>query len=202
MKQKQLEIFLQKVPLPQDPKPEWEQYITPAPIAADIIYAAHHFDDIYDKTVLDLGCGTGIFAIGAALTGAQNVIGIDIDTRLISQAQHFAQQENISVTYKTQNITTVTTQADTVFMNPPFGAQKAHLHADRRFLEKACEISTTIYSLHLNKTLPFIETMIKALRAEITWEKQYAHTIPHQFSFHTKPQKKFTVSALRIQTDK
>jgi putative methylase len=57
MKKKELEILLQKVPSPINPQPTLEQYTTPASIAADIIFIAHQFGDIYEKTVLDLGCG-------------------------------------------------------------------------------------------------------------------------------------------------
>jgi len=61
MKKKELEILLQKVPSFEKPVPHFEQYLTPASIAADIIFTAHQFGDIENKTVIDLGCGTGIF---------------------------------------------------------------------------------------------------------------------------------------------
>ena len=70
MKQRQLEILLQKVPKPTTPVPQLEQYMTPAPIAADIIFTAYLWGDIENKTVVDLGCGTGIFSVGAVLAGA------------------------------------------------------------------------------------------------------------------------------------
>ena len=59
MKKKELEILLQKVPSFEKPVPHFEQYLTPAGIAADIIFTAHQFGDIENKTVIDLGCGTG-----------------------------------------------------------------------------------------------------------------------------------------------
>ena len=61
MKQKGLEIILQKVPTYERPNPLIEQYMTPANIAANIIFTAFQFGDIQDKKVVDLGCGTGIF---------------------------------------------------------------------------------------------------------------------------------------------
>ena len=61
MKKKELEILLQGVPSFDKPIPHLEQYLTSASIAADIIFTAHQFGDIKDKTVLDLGCGTSIF---------------------------------------------------------------------------------------------------------------------------------------------
>ncbi|HEV8361491.1 MAG TPA: 50S ribosomal protein L11 methyltransferase, partial [Candidatus Thermoplasmatota archaeon] len=63
-------MLLQKVPPHPAPKAELEQYQTPAPIAADLVYRALAAGDVAGKRVLDLGCGTGILAIGAALVGA------------------------------------------------------------------------------------------------------------------------------------
>jgi putative methylase len=198
MKQRTLEIQLQHVPPPTQPDPAREQYLTPAPIAADLLYTALHHGDITDKIVLDLGCGTGIFAVGATLLGARHVTGIDIDPRLITQATAYAHAKNLPIDYQVSDIADVTTTADTVLMNPPFGAQKANRNADRRFLEKAIEAAPVIYSLHLTKTVPFLNTMITACHAEITAEKHYTFTIPAQFTFHTKLTATYEVTLLRI----
>ena len=83
MKKKELELLLQKVPQPDNPLIHLEQYMTPAVIAADVIFISHQFGDIQDKTILDLGCGTGIFAVGALVTGAKKVIAVDTDREII-----------------------------------------------------------------------------------------------------------------------
>ena len=49
MKQKDLEIILQKVPFYERPNPFIEQYMTPANIAADIIFIAFRFGDMRYK---------------------------------------------------------------------------------------------------------------------------------------------------------
>ena len=67
MKKKKFEMILQQVPHPIKPLPHLEQYMTPASIVADVLFLAYHWGDIKDKTIIDLGCGTGIFAVGAAL---------------------------------------------------------------------------------------------------------------------------------------
>ena len=162
MKQRQLEILLQQVPFPPNPTPNLEQYMTPAPIVADILFTAYHWGDIEGKTVVDLGCGTGIFSVGAAYMGASEVYGIDVDKSIISLATEYARSKNLPVHFRAQDVTTVTTRCDTVLMNPPFGAQKNNQKADRRFIEKGFEITPVIYSLHLKKTIPFIEKMIHA----------------------------------------
>ena len=83
-------------------------------------------------------------------------------------------------------------------MNPPFGAQKSNLQADRRFLEKASEISEIIYSIHLKKTLPFLQTMIAALKRKITYQKEYQFPIKWMFPFHSKQKVTYDIILLRI----
>jgi putative methylase len=200
MKQKQLEILLQQTPKPTTPIPHLEQYMTPAIIAADVIYTAYHWRDIQDKIVVDLGCGTGIFAIGAFLMGAQKVIGYDIDPNVISIAKEYATKNKYQIEFNMQDITRIQTSCDTVLMNPPFGAQKANLNADRKFIEKGFEIASVLYSFHLKKTIPFFEKMITALQGEITFQKDYEFPIKWMFDFHYKQVVSYKVTLLRITT--
>jgi putative methylase len=200
MKQRQLEILLQQVPFPPSPTPNLEQYMTPAPIAADILFTAYQWGDIERKTVVDLGCGTGIFAVGAVYMGAKEVYGIDVDKTVISLAKQHARSTNLPIHFHAQDVTTVTTQCDTVLMNPPFGAQKSNQKADRKFIEKGFEIAPVIYSLHLKKTIPFIEKMIHALHGELTYQKDFEFPIKRMFQFHEKEVMKFKVTLLRILT--
>lgn len=83
-KKKQLELILQNVPSHPNPKVELEQYSTPSSIASDLIWNAYTLGDISDLSVLDLGCGTGIFAIGSWLMGAGYSLGLDIDPESIA----------------------------------------------------------------------------------------------------------------------
>jgi len=200
MKQKKLEMLLQKVPAFNYPSPNLEQYITPANIAADILFNAYSFGDIENKTVLDLGCGTGIYSVGASLTGAKKVIAVDIDKNAISIAKNYAQENKLDIEFLVQNIDDVKIKCDTIIMNPPFGAQKSNEKADRKFIEKAFEISSVIYSLHLSKTILFITKMVKALKGEISYSKDYIFPIKHTYDFHEKNVVNYDVTLLRILT--
>jgi putative methylase len=200
MKQRHLEILLQKIPKPSAPIPQLEQYMTPAPIAADIIFTAYQWGDIEQKRVVDLGCGTGIFSAGAAYMGAKTILGFDIDTESITIARKYAKTNDLDIEYAIQDVTTVDSLCDTILMNPPFGAQKSNQKADRKFIEKAFEISEVIYSLHLKKTIPFLVTMIKALKGEISLQKDYVFPINWMFEFHQKEVVKYDVTLLRINT--
>jgi putative methylase len=200
MKKKELEILLQKIPPPNKPISNLEQYMTPANIAADIIFTAHQFGDIENKTIIDLGCGTGIFSTGAALTGAKKITGIDIDKDLIMIAKEYAKKNNLRIEFMTMDVKSVQAKCNTVIMNPPFGAQKSNKKADRKFIEKGFEISQIIYSIHLRKTIPFLEKMISSLDGYITYRKDYVFPIKWTFKFHDKEVMNHDVTLLRIKT--
>jgi putative methylase len=198
MKKKELELFLENVEGFTSPKPWFEQYKTPASIAADLLFLAYGFHDIQGKRVIDLGCGTGIFSIGAAMLHADQVIGVDVDKESIKQAEHFASNHHLDIEFRCADVSTISDQVDTVVMNPPFGAQKKNLHADRIFIEKATSIADVTYSLHLDHTLSFIEKLLHTLDKKGIVLKTYQFPLPAQFAFHTKLKDTVTVALLRI----
>ena len=198
MKKRQLEIFLEKTPLFSHPRVDLEQYRTSAPIAADIVFTAYQYNDIADKIVIDLGCGTGMFAVGAAMLYAKTIVGIDIDDKCLKKAAHFAHDQGLNISYIKQDVSDLDITGDTVLMNPPFGAQKSNKHADRKFIRKALDVASVVYSLHLTSTVSFIEKMINALDAEIVLKKSYMIPIKSTFFFHDKLVQIFQVSLLRI----
>ena len=202
MKQKDLEIILQKVPTYENPNPYIEQYMTPANIVADIIFTAYQFGDIQEKKVVDLGCGTGIFSFGIKLANAKEVVGIDIDKECIEIAKNYAEKNNDDIEFIAKDVKDVDIKCDTVIMNPPFGAQKSNRWADRAFIEKGFEISKIIYSLHLSKTIPFIEKMVLSLNGEINYKKRYDFPIKHTYFFHKKKAENLDISLLRVLTGK
>ena len=200
MKKKELEIFLQHIPEFKKPKPNLEQYVTPAGITADIMFIAFQMGDIENKKVLDLGCGTGIFSVGACVLGAKKITGIDSDKEAIKIAKKYANENKLKIDFIVQDVNDVDILCDTIIMNPPFGAQKSNTNADRRFIEKGFEKATVIYSLHLTKTVHFIEQMVFSLKGNISLAKEYIFPIKHSQSFHAKKVVFFDVTLLRILT--
>jgi putative methylase len=89
-KKRHLEMALQRIPAHKSPKVALEQYSTPSIIAADVLWNAHSMGDIEGLKVVDLGCGTGIFTIGAAMMGAAESVGVDIDDDAVSIAKEQA----------------------------------------------------------------------------------------------------------------
>ncbi len=68
MKKRKLEMILEKVKGFERPDVSREQYATPATVAAELLYFAFMNGDLAGS-VVDLGCGTGVLAIGASLLG-------------------------------------------------------------------------------------------------------------------------------------
>ena len=198
MRKNELERALQKVSPHSRPRPDLEQYSTPAVIAADMLFLAHSFGDIQGRRVVDLGCGGGILSIGAALLGASSVTGVDVDPAALEDARRNAEGARVDIELLNRDVTEVGPGADTVVMNPPFGAQRRN--ADRPFLEAAVRIAPRVYSLHNARTLPFLERMVPAMGAGIFFQKGYKFEIPHMFEFHDRKKKEIEVALLCISS--
>jgi putative methylase len=201
MKLKQLEMTLQRLAGFPRPQAALEQYQTPAPLAARLLYHALMKGDIEGKRVCDLGCGTGVLALGAALLGAEAVIGVDIDEGALAVAHRNAALLDTEVELLVMDIRKGECcgrigACDTVVMNPPFGAQKAH--ADRPFIDCALAVAPVTYSIFNAGSIPFVETYT-AQKAEITEMIGGAFPIKRSFAFHTKDVQEIEVEILRLK---
>jgi putative methylase len=204
MKLKRLEMTLQRVAGYSSPRPSLEQYQTPAPLAARLLYHALMKGDIEGKVVCDLGSGTGILAIGAALLGAASVKGVDVDKKAVDVAHKNAELLDADVIFiladvKDQTLPEVLGLCDTVIMNPPFGAQK--VHADRPFIDLAISVAPVIYSIFNAGSTPFIKTYT-ADRAEIDERVGGVFAMKRTFSFHTQDIQEIGVEILRLKRKK
>ena len=197
MKKKDLEIALEKVPPFTDPDPALEQYPTPAVIAADILFNAYRKGDIEGLKVVDLGCGTGIFSVGAWLLGAEMVTGYDISETAINSARSCTESFNAEINFIQSDVRDVHDGADTVFMNPPFGCQTRK--ADRAFLDKAMEMSECVYSIHMAETLDFVKEYAEKKERVVAYNKTYKYDIPHTFAFHKKEKMTVDIAVVNIR---
>ena len=194
MKQKQLEIFLEQVTGFESPSPSLEQYATPAGIAAELLYFTLMNDDLAD-TVYDLGCGTGILAIGAALLEAPYVVGFDLDMNALKLARQSAKQLNVDAEFVCSGVRDIPGRAHTVVMNPPFGAQVRG--SDRLFLVQAIEVADVIYSIHNDGSYEFIKKFISP--AVITHRYKVGFPLRRTFKFHRKDIEVVNVEIYRIE---
>jgi putative methylase len=198
VKQRELEMLLQRVPAHPKPKAELEQYQTPAPVAADLVYRALAAGDIAGKRVLDLGCGTGILGIGAALVGAEEVTGVDVDLDALRVAEGAARALGLPPklpAWRVGKAEDMGEPADTVLMNPPFGAQRRH--ADQPFHVAALACAQVVYTLVNGGTADWAERFYVGAGARITARWNYDFALPAQYRWHEKPRAHLRVAALR-----
>lgn len=196
MKRRELEMALQSLSPFSSPRPELEQYSTPAVIAADLLFDALARGDLEGRKVLDLGCGTGPLGIGAALLGADQVIGFDKDPTALEQAKVNAIKAGVEVEFRQAEVADVEEKGDTVIMNPPFGAQRKG--ADRPFLTTAMRCAPVIYSLHMSSTEDFVQRFARRSGFTATPLKRYKFGIPYMFEFHSKAKKEVDVTLFYI----
>lgn len=197
MKRKDLEIILQKVDDFESPSASLEQYMTPAWMASEILFSAYAAGDVAGLKIADLGCGTGMFSIGASLLGAGMVIGFDKSEDALRIARRNAKKLDVEVDFTLCDVSEVCEGADTVFMNPPFGCQNRN--ADRAFLEKAMEMAECVYSIHMASTLDFIKSFCEENGRSVNSYKIYKYEIPHTFAFHSKTKKTVDVAVVNIR---
>ncbi len=196
VKQRELEILLERVKPHPSPNPAMEQVQTPAKIAAEVLYVAHGKGDLAGRKVLDAGCGTGILAIGAKLLGAAEVIGIDMDEAALGVAMANARALGADIGLLTVDVADFPEPCDTVLQNPPLGSQKRH--ADAPFLERALRIGEVAYTFHNGETEAWVEERVAALGGVVTDRLRFAFPIRHTFEFHRKDVVDVPVTVFRI----
>ncbi|HRY75694.1 MAG TPA: METTL5 family protein [Methanoregulaceae archaeon] len=200
MKLKQLEMALQRLEGFSNPDAALEQYVTPAPLAARLLFHAAMKGDIGGKTICDLGSGTGILAIGAALLGAVDVVGVEIDAHAAGVARANADLIDVDVDFivadiREPEVCSSIGKKDTVVMNPPFGAQ--NVHADRPFIDCALAAAPVIYGIFNAGSCQFIQTYT-AGRATISETVGTKLSLRRTFSFHTRDVLEIGVEILRL----
>lgn len=201
-RKKHLEMKLQAIPSHPKPKVGLEQYTTPSIIASDLVWNAFSLGDIENRNIVDLGCGTGVFAIASALMGAASSIGVDIDEDSISLANEVKDK------LKADNADFIVSDicefdcelnADTVFQNPPFGSQRnADSGQDLKFVQKAIDLNPDVlYSFHMASTQDFLIKYYEGSGLEITHIFRYKFPIPKIYDFHTKEKENVDVIVIR-----
>jgi putative methylase len=204
MRLNELERTLEGVEGFSTPSSLLEQYKTPAPLAARLLYHASLRGDISGKRVCDLGCGTGILSIGAVLLGAASATGIEADHKALAIARRNAENFGTFITFLAGDLSDPGLVAgigifDTVVMNPPFGAQKAH--ADRPFIDAGLVLAPVIYGIFNAGSRHFLERYLEG-RGVI--EEIIGGLLPirRSFSFHRKDVREIPVEIMVIRRDR
>ncbi|WP_405306399.1 METTL5 family protein [Methanobrevibacter sp.] len=201
-RKKHLEMRLQSIPSHPKPKVGLEQYTTPSIIASDLIWNAFSLGDIEDRNVIDLGCGTGVFAIASSLMGANSSVGVDIDEDSVRLAIDVKDKLNVgNADFIVSDICEFDwdCDVDTVFQNPPFGSQrKADSGQDLKFVRRAVDLNPDVlYSFHMASTQDFLIKYYEENNLEITHIFRYNFPIPKIYDFHTKEKQDVDVIVIR-----
>ena len=201
MNLRHLEMRLERLAGFERPTARLEQYQTPAPVAARLLHHAAMQGAIEGYRVCDIGCGTGILACGAALLGASGVIGVDIDPAAIDVARRNAKMLGVSVKFIVADIRNPAIDwaqlaCNTVVMNPPFGAQKAH--ADRPFIDRALDLAGEVYGIFNEGSGPFVAAYTEG-RATIDEVIRCTFPIRRTFAHHRKERVDITVEVIHLR---
>lgn len=212
---KHLEMALSNVAPFRVAKTSLEQYPTSAHLASCVLSAIE--EDIVGRRVADLGCGTGMLGIGAALMGAASVVGYDIDPDAIAVAQ-----DNVSsvcgytgdelgtldfvlcdvyhlptVSYDTSGASSF--PYDVVISNPPFGTRGTR-GADMMFVQSGLGVAPVVYSLHKTSSRRgVLKKAEKKLGATATVLAELRFDLPKTMKFHKKKSVDIEVDLIKFE---
>ncbi len=177
-----------------------EQYATESDLAAELLWHAHLRGLLDGKTVVDLGAGTGVLAIGAAALGAARIICVEKDEAALkvlreNAGRYEGVEERLDIIHADVMITPVA--GDIVIMNPPFGTKEKH--ADRVFLERAVKTAPVIYTIHKSTTERFVEAFCEDAHYEIAWRERRSFPLKRTMGHHEKERGKVEVTLFCLE---
>lgn len=195
MKKSQLAIKLSQVESFQNPRISLEQYVTPPELAADILHTAYMQGDIEGKKVVDLGTGTGIFGIGAALLGAREVVAVEKDAEALEIARENAEELEVreDIRFVKSDIEDFDEECGTVVMNPPFSV---HSDIDIGFIQKAVKLGDSVYSVSHPGARKSIKDFVANSEHVIQALEEYEISLPPTYGFHTEENRDTEVDVL------
>lgn len=181
---KALEIKLSSLLKKEERNIELEQYQSSSSLVSFILWRAYLNGDIAGKKVADLGCGNGIFGIGALLLGASSVVFLDVDAKAIELARKNVASFDFldKARFVLGDVSLFSSSVDTVVMNPPFGVKVRK--ADKAFLEKAFTFADSIYSLHKIESKDFISKVSAEYGFKVVEIVPISMEILRSYSFH------------------
>lgn len=76
--------------------------------------------NLTNKSIIDIGTGTGILSVYAALRGAKNILALDINSTSLEWARKNFKHNNVNVDVEINNLTQyIDTKADIILANLP-----------------------------------------------------------------------------------
>ena len=207
MKLKNIISDLESLETFSSPKDYLEQYQTPASVAGEMIHYISNNYSIQNYSIADLGCGTGILGIAAALCGCKNVFLFDIDEEALEIAKNNV--ENLELNDNIQIIQMDVNQLrlckklnkyfDLIITNPPFGIRSEN-GADVEFLKTASYLcNNTIFSLHKFSTVNFLKKFYNKNGISDIKSFKIEYNLPKTYKFQKKKEKNIDVVCLEAK---
>ena len=207
MKLKNIISELESLQTFSSPKDYLEQYQTPPSVAGEMIHYITNNYDLNNYSIADLGCGTGILGISAALCGCKNVFLFDIDEEALDIAKNNIEklelEDNIQIIQmdvnQLRNCNKLNKYFDLVITNPPFGIRSEN-GADIEFLKTASYIcNNTIFSLHKFSTINFLKKFYNKKGINDIKSFKIEYNLPKTYKFQKKKEKNIDVVCLEAK---
>lgn len=182
----------------EDPRISLEQYVTPPALTSDLVFTAYMNQDL-EAQVLDLGTGTGIFAIGASLTGA-TVTAVEKDAEALEIAKENAENLGVSdkIDFVEKDVTKFSGEFDTVLMNPPFSQ---HSEEGLKFWAKATELSNKVYAVSPSTGREGIKSFIASSNHKVVELEEFKVDLPATYGFHTQESRETRVDLIITEAE-
>ncbi|QKQ98498.1 methyltransferase [Candidatus Nanohaloarchaea archaeon] len=178
----ELKKQLSKISDFENPRISLEQYRTPPALAADLLHTAYMQGDIEGLKVADLGAGTGMLSLGAALLGAE-VVAVEKEDDAVRILEENAKDLGLEVEIVQEDIEEFNQDADTVLMNPPFSQ---HSDIGLKFWEKALEHGDTVYGISPRGLRERIKDFVGNSSHEVLAVEEFSISLPPSYGFHTE----------------
>ena len=177
----------------ENPRISLEQYVTPPALAADLIFTAYMNQDL-EGEVLDLGTGTGIFAIGVALLGGK-VTAVEKDPDALEIAKENAEELGVSenIDFVEKDVREVKGEYQAVLMNPPFSQ---HSDEGLEFWAKATALGEKVYSVSPSTGREGIKSFIASSNHRVVELEEFKIDLPATYGFHTQESRETSVDLI------
>lgn len=190
MNKKQLAILLSQLKTFEKQDIDLEQHQTECEIAAEVLWFAFLNGDVKNKNIADLGCGNGIFGLGALILGAKKAIFLDVQKEILDLAKEnlkFLQKQlkhKFKAEFLCQDVQNFKRKIDVVIQNPPFGVREKH--RDKLFLIVAMDNTPVIYSFHKIESKDFIKKFTEENGFKVKSILKFNLPLKRTLRFHRK----------------
>lgn len=187
----------------ENPKISLEQYVTPPDLAADLLFTAYMQGDL--GKVADLGTGTGILAIGAALLDAE-VVAVEKDEDALNSAKENAEMFGVkdSIDFRHCSVEEFEEASekgfafDCVVMNPPFSQ---HTDVGLDFWDVAASVGEKVYSVSPATGREGIKSFIDSSNHRVIDQTEFRIDLPATYGFHTEESRKTLVDLIITEAE-